>query len=221
MSEQRNGETPSAVDVADHPVGRDPGLVEEDLVELGGTRHLDEWTNGHAGLVHRQGEHRDPAVFGCVEVGAGQEDAEVRDVGLRGPHLLSGDDPLVAVTDRTGREPGEIGSGPGLGEELAPDLLAAQGRRDESLLEFIRGVVAKRRHDHAETQAEERVLAGQEFQTLVTEGGFELGGKSGAPEVRRIRDAGQAGIAQGPPVRLAPVDRAVERSEDTGQGGEE
>ena len=31
--------------------------------------HLHEWTNRHARLVHREGEHRDPAVFGDIEVG--------------------------------------------------------------------------------------------------------------------------------------------------------
>ena len=99
MAEQRDGELPTAVDVADDPVPRDTGLVEEDLVELRDAGHLHEWTHRDTRLVHRQGEHRDPTVFGDVEVGPGQQNPEVGVVGLRGPHLLTGDHPFIAVAN--------------------------------------------------------------------------------------------------------------------------
>src|SRR3546814_1603028 len=57
-------------------------------------------------------------------VGAGDQHGHVRHLPTGGPHLLAGDDPLVAVLDRTGLEAGEVGACAGLAEELAPGLLA-------------------------------------------------------------------------------------------------
>ena len=77
-----------------------------------------------AGLVHVDGEVGDALVLGHVGVGAGDEHAEVGDLAARGPHLLTVDDPLVAVAARPCVETGEVGAGAGLAEELAPRLLA-------------------------------------------------------------------------------------------------
>ena len=43
-----------------------------------------------------------PWCFGGVGVGAGEQDAPLGPLGRRGPHLLAGDDPLVAVAARRG-----------------------------------------------------------------------------------------------------------------------
>ena len=51
-------------------------------------------------LVHVDAEVGDALVLGHVGVGAGDEHAEVGDLAAGGPHLLAGDDPLVAVLDR-------------------------------------------------------------------------------------------------------------------------
>src|SRR3546814_16262845 len=56
-------------------------------------------------------------------VGAGDQHGHVRHLPTGGPHLLAGDDTLVAVLDRTGLEAGEVGACAGLAEELAPGLL--------------------------------------------------------------------------------------------------
>ena len=47
---------------------------------------------------------------------------------LRGrrPHLLAGDDPLVAVLDRLRGEAREVGTGARLGEQLAPRVLPVE-----------------------------------------------------------------------------------------------
>ena len=47
-------------------------------------------------------------------------------VGAAGPDLRAVDDVLVAVAHRSGRQAGQVGAGVGLGEQLAPDLLAAE-----------------------------------------------------------------------------------------------
>src|SRR5581483_7816688 len=53
------------------------------------------------------------------------------DVGQRRPDLLPVDDPLVAVPDGPGGEPGQVGAGTGLGEQLAPDLLPGEQGPEE------------------------------------------------------------------------------------------
>ena len=65
-------------------------------------------------------------VFRGVWVGAADEDAEGGCVSIRRPDLLTVHDVCVTVARRPGREVGEVGAGVGLGEELAPDLLAGE-----------------------------------------------------------------------------------------------
>ena len=72
-----------------------------------------------------------PRCFGDVPVGAGQQQAVVGVVRARAPQLLPVDDPLVAVALGARREPGEVGSVPGLAEQLAPRVLAGQDRPQE------------------------------------------------------------------------------------------
>ncbi len=92
-------------------------------------RHLFEGPHLDARRVHVDEEVGDAAMLRLVEVGSCEEDAEVAVVGSRGPHLLPVDDPLVAVSHRSGGQPGEIAPCARLAEELAPHLVAAQGGR--------------------------------------------------------------------------------------------
>ena len=75
-----------------------------------------------------------PGVLGDVGVGAGDGDAPGGEVRARRPDLLPVDHPLVAVADRPRREPGEVGAGARLGEELAAELVGAQERPHEAVL---------------------------------------------------------------------------------------
>ena len=63
------------------------------------------------GLLHRHEEVADALVLRRVGVGAGEQEDVVGVLGLRGPHLLPVDDPLVAVEHGGGLEAGEVGSG--------------------------------------------------------------------------------------------------------------
>ena len=72
---------------------------------------------------------RDALVLRGIRVGAHQHLAVVGDLGVRGPDLLPGDDVVVAVAHRLAAQRREVGAGAGLGEALAPDLVAAQDRR--------------------------------------------------------------------------------------------
>ena len=96
-----------------------------------------------------------PAVLGHVGVGAGHEQPPPGGVGQGRPHLLAVDHPLVAVAHRPGGEPGHVGPGPGLAEELAPDLLAGE-EGPEVALPLLVGPVGEdggRRHAVADDVA--------------------------------------------------------------------
>ena len=85
---------------------------------------------------------------------------EVGEVRPRGPHLLPGDDPRVAVALGARRERREVGARAGLAEQLAPLLLVAHDRREEAqplLLGAVReqrgrGVVEAERVQPAEVE---------------------------------------------------------------------
>src|SRR5690606_3534475 len=78
-----------------------------------------------------------PLVLGLVRVGAGDQDRPLGAVGQGRPHLLPVDDPLVTVPDRPRGQGGEVGSGAGLAEQLAPDLLASPQGTQESTPLFV------------------------------------------------------------------------------------
>ena len=110
----------------------DPGRVEEDLVEVDLTAHVAQRANLDAGLVQIDEEVRQPLALGHVDVGAGEQHGPVREVRPRGPHLLTGDDPVIAVALGPGGQGREVGTGARLTEELAPGLLVANDRREKA-----------------------------------------------------------------------------------------
>ena len=101
-------------------------VVEVDLVELGVPRDLLEGPDGDPGQLHVQQEVGDPLVPGRVGVRARQEHHPVGHVRDRGPDLLAGDHPVLAVLDRARLERRQVAAGIGLGVALAPDLLAGE-----------------------------------------------------------------------------------------------
>src|SRR6476469_1178180 len=104
----------------------------------------------HAGRVEVDDEHRDAAVLRLLGVRAGDDGAEVRELRAGGPHLLAVEDPLVAVALGAHLEAGDVGAGPGLGEQLRPDLLAAQRLGDVPLALGVGAELDHRRDHHAE-----------------------------------------------------------------------
>ena len=108
--ERAHRDLPTAVDLADDEIGRGPGAVEEDLVELRRPGDLLDRSDLDAGLVHRHEQVGDAPVPGRVAVGAGEHEAPLRPVRERRPHLLPVDHPLVAVALGTRREVGEVRS---------------------------------------------------------------------------------------------------------------
>jgi hypothetical protein len=82
--------------------------------------------------------------------GPGHEEPEVGVVRAAGPDLLAGDGPAPVDWCRPGGEPGEVGAGAGLGEELAPDLVAPEDGGEEALLLLERSVPPEHRSDELE-----------------------------------------------------------------------
>ena len=103
VAEDGHGDAPALTGCADHVGGRHAGAVEGDLAELAGDAvdHL-ERALLDAGLVHADGERRQALVLRDVRVGAGQQEAPVGQVRVARPHLVAGDDVLVAVAHARG-----------------------------------------------------------------------------------------------------------------------
>ena len=134
MHQRRDRHAPAVVDAADDVLDRDPRVLDEELVELGLARDLDQRADVDAVLLHVHQEVRQPAVLGRVRVGAREQHAPLGLVRERRPHLLAGDDVLVALEHRARLQRGEVGARLGLGEALAPHLVGRQDRREEALL---------------------------------------------------------------------------------------
>ena len=147
------GDGPAVVEPADERAVGDDGLLHEDLVEHGVAGHLHQRPDLDALLVHVDGEVGDALVLRHVGVGAGDEHAEVGHLAAGGPHLLAGDDPLVAVLDGTGLQAGEVGAGAGLAEQLAPGLLAGDDVADVEVDLLLRAVGGDRRGGEQQAEA--------------------------------------------------------------------
>ena len=102
--------------------------------------HLVQRPDLDAGLADVDDEEAQAPVLGHLPVGPGQQHPAVGVLGPRGPHLLAVDRPAAAVVHRPGLRAGQVRPGPGLGEELAPQLLAAHQRGQEPGLLLLAAV---------------------------------------------------------------------------------
>ena len=104
----------------------------------------------HALGVHRHDEHRQALVLGHVGVGAREQQPVGGELGVGRPHLLAGQAPAAVVLLARARLHGrEVRAGGGLGEELAPDLVAVQHRAEVARLLLLVAVGDDRRAEHA------------------------------------------------------------------------
>ena len=134
VHQRREHDPPAVADVAE-PLGvGDPDVGEVHLVELGLAGDLVQRPHLDARRVHVDHEVGHALVLRRIGVGAGDQHPPSGEVRQGGPHLLTVDDPLVAVEHGPGRQPGDVGARTRLGEELAPDLLAREERAEVALL---------------------------------------------------------------------------------------
>ena len=145
VRERRVGDRPSVVQRADELIVGHEHLVEEHLVELGVAGDLHERPHLDAGRLHVDDEIRDALVLRRVGVGARQADAPARELRVRRPHLLAREQPAVVDAHRARLQRREVGAGVGLAEELAPDLVGGEDRREPALLLLVGAVREQRR----------------------------------------------------------------------------
>ena len=150
VHERGHRSTPAAADLAEDMVVRDADVVEEDLVELGLACDLVERPDLDPLGLHVQQEVGHALVLGLLRVGSGDQHPPPGNMGQRGPDLLAVDDPLVAIAHGPGGKPGHIGTGTGLAEQLAPDLLTRVHGAQEALLLLVACVGEHHRGAHAD-----------------------------------------------------------------------
>ena len=125
---------------ADALVGRDPGVVEEDLGgDVAGQPHLLlGGAEGHAGRVRRDDERAQPA--GRVVARAGEEDVVVGARAVADPLLGAGDDVRVAVEPGPGLDAADVGARLRLGQAVGAEPVAAQHPRQPGRALLVGGV---------------------------------------------------------------------------------
>ncbi len=121
---------PPVVDRA-HPVGvRHDQVGEELLAELTrAVEHLNA-VDLDGGLVDREDEHAEAAVFGHVPVGASEAQAPVGPPRACRPYLGPVQHPLVPVAHGGGERARDVRTPARLGEELHPQFIPAQDGRN-------------------------------------------------------------------------------------------
>src|SRR5690606_21848919 len=134
--EGAHGDLPALALAADDVGRRRAGAVEEDLVELAVPGDLDDGPHLDPRLAHGHEQVGDAGVAagGVARPGAGEDEAPVGPEGVRRPHLLAVDHPLVAVELGPGGDVGQVAPRAGLGVPLAPQLGAGGDGRQEPLL---------------------------------------------------------------------------------------
>ena len=112
----------------------DPCLLDEQLVELRLAGDLTQRADLDVVLLHVHQEVAETLVLRRLGVGPRDEHAPLRVLGAARPHLLTGDDPLIAALDRARLQRREVRAGLRLREALTPDLIAGDDRREVAVL---------------------------------------------------------------------------------------
>ena len=171
------------------------------------------------GLVHRHQQVREPVVSLAALLGAAHDEAPVRPLRERRPHLLPVDDPLVALTARPGLHVRQVGAGVRLGVALAPELGARHDAGQEPLLDLGRGEVDQRRTEQplADEPGTSRTAG---LGVLLVERDLEVERQPTTAVLGRPADAGPADRRPAPAPRpSAPRRRRARRRARHGGGG--
>ena len=143
MPDHGHGNRPAVAGSTDHPVRRYPCAVEGHLTELVGDP-IDHAQRAllHTRLFHLEHERRQAAVALSFGVGARQQQTPVSDIGVAGPDLMSVHHIGIALKAGGGGQRGQIRTGAGLAETLAPSLGAVDDAGQEALPQFVARVPA-------------------------------------------------------------------------------
>ena len=144
--------------------------------------------------MHVDREVADALVLRCIGVAAGDQHAEVREVTGRRPDLLAVDDPFVPVLLGPGLQPGEVGTGDGLAEQLAPRTAPGDDVPDVVVDLLLRTVHGDRRGCEQQAQTagcRQRAVFGDRLRDTVRVGAGETFAE-GVLRQRRCRPPRQA-----------------------------
>ncbi len=205
------GDPPAGPDVA-QPVGvGDAGVGDEHLVELGLAGQLAQRADLDPGRVHVEHEVAQPGVLGRVGVGAGEQQRPAGVVRERGPHLLPGDHPVVAVADGAGGQVGQVAARAGLAEELAPDVFGQPERLEPAVHLLVGAEGDDRGRGHAEPDhVPPRIGRGRPGpRELILGRLLERPGKAEAAVPYRVVHGGQAGVEPGAEELIARRARGI------------
>ena len=137
------------------PASGDEGAVEEDLVEVVAARHLAQRADVDAGLAHRQGEKQDTTPRRGRSGRSGRRAGRSRRCRLptstpSGPTRRQ----PPATGAASGGDAGEVGPGVGLGQQLAPALLAAHDPGRWASPQLVGAVGEQDRRQHLQGDGE-------------------------------------------------------------------
>ena len=90
-------------------------------------------------------------------IGAREQQPPTSFVGEARPHLLTIDQPFIAVADCSGGEASEIAAGAGLAEHLAPNVAGCEEGLQEPLSLVLAAMIVDRRGHHSDTEWVEMV----------------------------------------------------------------
>ena len=114
--------------------------------------------------------------------------ADVGEVRSGCPHLLAGDEPVIAVGGRLRLDGCEVRARPGFAEQLAGDEVAAvEGRQVPALLSLV-GVAQDGGRDHAQAHGQRCVARHFELTGQAVEGSLVALGQPRAAVLLRARD---------------------------------
>ena len=105
--------------------------VEEHFVEVDLTTDMAQRPHLHARLMQIEEEVGDAGALRRVGIGAREQHAEVGEMRPGGPDLLPVDDPTITVALGPRCERRQVAAGARLAEQLAPQLVVADDRRQE------------------------------------------------------------------------------------------
>ena len=185
-------------------------VVEEQLAELRVTGDLGHRTQLDArASACRRSASRCPDAWAASVVRAGQHAAPARELPPGHPGLLPADDEVVAALDRARAQRREVRAGVGLGEALAPDLLAPT--RIAGMWRRRCSSVPKRSSDGPSTSSP-TTLANSGAPAAASSWSMTICSTAGAPAAAELPRPGAAHVARLVAARPASARSASMRS---------
>ena len=154
VREHRVGDAPPFVDRPEPARVGNGHVREEHLVEVRHAVDLAQRPDLDAGRVHVEEERGDALVLRRIEIRAREQEAPIAVMRARRPDLLAVHDPLLAIGHGACAQPGQVRTGARLREQLAPHVLAAQHRPEETRLLLLGAPTDDRGSGHRNANGE-------------------------------------------------------------------